>query len=165
MNVFSLLASWSAKCARYTYSSDISLFKCIDHASMMVVRAVVGEDVLILLVYSRCGRPSAHPLPFTFPSLLSFRYMRYFRALILSSSVSWCQCFGVNPSISWIWCDSVSIASLLFSSSTFKPFFQPICLVRKRYSESFVTSFGSPLNSSSLVSSFRPSFHPRSSVS
>ena len=100
-----LLASWSAKCARYTYSSDISLFKCIDHASMMVVRAAVGEDVLILLVYSRCGRPSAHPLPFTFPSLLSFRYMRYFRALILSSSVSWCQCFGVNPSISWIWCD------------------------------------------------------------
>ena len=42
--------------------------------NMMAVRAAVGGDVLILLVYNHCGCPSAHPLPFTFSSLFSFRY-------------------------------------------------------------------------------------------
>ena len=49
---------------------------------------IVGELDSSFLMYSHCGRPSAHPLSFIFPDRFLLKKIRYFSACFLISQVA-----------------------------------------------------------------------------
>ena len=82
---------------------------------------MVGELVSSLVLYTRCLRPSAHPLPLIVPSRFSLRNMRYARAERFSSGVRLLARIG---SITFrLWSCSISLwtASTPWSPNRFIP--------------------------------------------
>ena len=73
--------------------------------------AMVGEAVSSLVYSDRCGRPSAHDLPFNSPERFSLMRLMARSAAAFSGRVRECACTGSKTSLSSSWANSLNNAS------------------------------------------------------
>ena len=74
-------------------------FASIVHDNINTSSNTVGELASSFVAYSLCGQPSSHPHALIVPSCFSFRNIRYFNALFLSSNVMSSFLWAVMPCV------------------------------------------------------------------